>query len=96
MLTNMIDEYIAIEKFVKNPADIVKSIKHSTDVRVTIIKDDGQVLYESDREIKGMENHLSRPEVQQALSEGTGILVKLGLFAINQGEGEGWGLFTNL
>ncbi len=76
MLTNMIDEYIAIEKFVKNPADIVKSIKHSTDVRVTIIKDDGQVLYESDREIKGMENHLSRPEVQQALSEGIGHSVR--------------------
>ncbi len=76
MLTNMIDEYIAIEKFVKNPKDIIKSIKLSTDVRVTIIKDDGRVLYESDRDIKGMENHLSRPEVQQALSDGVGHSIR--------------------
>ena len=76
MLTNMIDEYIAIEKFVKTPEDIIKSIKHSTDVRVTIIKDDGKVLYESDRDIKGMQNHLNRPEIQQALSEGVGHSVR--------------------
>ena len=76
MLTNMIDEYIAIEKYVKTPSDVIKSIKHSTDVRVTIIKDDGRVLYESDRDIKGMQNHLSRPEIQQALKKGVGQSIR--------------------
>ena len=43
-------------------------------VRITLISPDGTVLYESTDadEQTPMENHLSRPEVQQAFSTGTG------------------------
>ncbi len=40
--------------------------------RVTLIGADGTVLGESHADYREMENHLYRPEIQQALSEGTG------------------------
>jgi two-component system phosphate regulon sensor histidine kinase PhoR len=47
----------------------------SADARVTIVRRDGVVLGDSDvpaAELPRLENHLSRPEVQQALSSGEG------------------------
>lgn len=46
------------------------------DARVTIIGSDGTVVGESDRDSRGLDNHLMRPEVQQALAEGTGISIR--------------------
>jgi len=43
------------------------------DARVTIIRADGVVLGDSHEDPAAMENHLSRPEVQQALADGLGI-----------------------
>jgi two-component system phosphate regulon sensor histidine kinase PhoR len=43
------------------------------DARVTVIRTDGVVLGDSHEDPATMENHLFRPEVQQALAEGTGI-----------------------
>ena len=43
------------------------------DARVTIIRADGVVLGDSHENPAAMENHLNRPEVQQALVEGVGI-----------------------
>lgn len=40
--------------------------------RVTIISADGTVLGESEKDRAEMENHLNRPEIQQALSDGIG------------------------
>ena len=40
--------------------------------RITLISGDGSVLYESERSPEGMENHLERPEVQDALQYGYG------------------------
>ena len=40
--------------------------------RVTIIAKDGSVLYDSDGEADEMENHLERPEIQEALIYGYG------------------------
>lgn len=45
-------------------------------VRVTIIAADGMVLAESDEEKTAMDNHLNRPEVQQALQSGNGSSVR--------------------
>lgn len=50
-------------------------IGSSLGLRVTIIAPDGKVLGDSDIEsadLAGIENHLDRPEVQQALNEGFG------------------------
>jgi two-component system phosphate regulon sensor histidine kinase PhoR len=44
--------------------------------RVTIIRSDGTVLGESHRSRIGMDNHLGRPEVQQALHEGAGSSIR--------------------
>lgn len=41
-------------------------------MRVTLISPDGDVLYESDANAEDMDNHLERPEVQEALQGGNG------------------------
>jgi diguanylate cyclase (GGDEF)-like protein len=48
----------------------------SSNTRITLIMHDGTVLGDSERsveEVRAMENHLHRPEVQAALSKGLGI-----------------------
>ncbi|MFH1240867.1 MAG: hypothetical protein V1689_00775 [Pseudomonadota bacterium] len=44
-------------------------------VRITIIRSNGRVIGESNRESIGIENHLERPEVQMAFREGTGSAI---------------------
>jgi len=46
------------------------------DRRVTIIGSDGTVLGESDEDRATMDNHLTRPEVQQAVRTGTGSSIR--------------------
>lgn len=46
------------------------------EARVTIIGADGLVLGESEEDRSQMDNHLNRPEVQQALAEGRGSSVR--------------------
>lgn len=48
-----------------------------TDVRVTIIRTDGSVIGESDRSSIGVDNHLKREEVREAIKQGTGNSVRL-------------------
>lgn len=40
--------------------------------RITLIKSDGTVLFESDAEAESMENHLDRPEIAAAIKNGSG------------------------
>ncbi|MGD9101368.1 MAG: HAMP domain-containing protein, partial [Anaerolineae bacterium] len=49
---------------------------HSLEVRVTLIGTDGVVLGESHQDRLQMDNHLGRPEVQQALSTGQGSRIR--------------------
>jgi two-component system phosphate regulon sensor histidine kinase PhoR len=44
--------------------------------RVTIIASDGQVLAESQSDLQTMENHASRPEIREALSQGSGRAIR--------------------
>ncbi len=56
-------------------ASHVEAMATDLGVRVTIIAPDGIVLADSevpDRDVPSMENHLERPEVQDALARGTG------------------------
>lgn len=41
-------------------------------LRITIVEDDGTVLFDSDADSTTMENHMSRPEIQEALEHGEG------------------------
>ncbi len=75
MLINMIDQF-SIVGTDHNINDVVHQIKEKTGVRVTIISSEGIVLYESNRDVKGMENHLNRPEIAQALAGGIGSSVR--------------------
>jgi two-component system, OmpR family, phosphate regulon sensor histidine kinase PhoR len=60
------------------PADINRvshDLAKETGLRVTVIARDGTVIGESDKpesDLKYIENHLSRPEVQQAIRDGIG------------------------
>ncbi len=60
---------ILAEEYAYDPDSLPPLSLHDT--RVTLIAPDGSVLYESSSD-EPMENHLSRPEVQQALAEGSG------------------------
>jgi two-component system phosphate regulon sensor histidine kinase PhoR len=46
------------------------------DLRFTIIDSDGTVLGDSEADAAAMENHLTRPEVQQALAQGSGSSIR--------------------
>lgn len=76
MLLNMINQFDVSEKYVTDKAALIREIKEKTGVRVTIIDSEGNVLFESNRDPKGMENHLNRPEIQEALQYGTGSAVR--------------------
>lgn len=54
-------------------ANQVEQIAPTEDVRVTVINNDGSVLYDSYSTARGMENHLDRPEFRMALQGETGM-----------------------
>lgn len=46
------------------------------DLRITMIKKDGEVFYDSFADVKKMENHANRQEVRQALKHGNGKAIR--------------------
>ncbi len=74
MLVNMINQFelTNLDKI----DETIQSIREKSAIRTTIIDNDGSVLYESDRQIKGMQNHRSRPEIVEASSSGVGSSVR--------------------
>ncbi len=52
---------------------LVKRWGELLEARVTVIRTDGVVLGDSHEHPAAMENHLGRPEVQQALADGVGV-----------------------
>ncbi|MGD0015918.1 MAG: ATP-binding protein [Verrucomicrobiia bacterium] len=58
---------------------LAHALAAKTGLRITVIAADGTVLGESDKpatELHAIENHLSRPEVQQALETGVGVATR--------------------
>ncbi|MBP1989482.1 two-component system histidine kinase PnpS [Paenibacillus eucommiae] len=53
-----------------------QKIKQYTDARLTFIRADGKVLGDSDQSAEQMDNHLSRPEIQEAKQEGRGFVTR--------------------
>ncbi len=64
-ILNLLDEKIDVRK-----------IDKTIHVRVTVIDDKGRVLAESRFDPRGMENHLNRPEIQEASKRGWGRSVR--------------------
>lgn len=58
-----------VEKFGE---DYLKDMKTGEDLRITWISSDGDVLYDSGADEGEMENHLDRPEVAEAIENGSG------------------------
>ncbi len=62
--------------------DIEKSLAPLTgengaqDIRITVIDHEGDVLYDSQVRADGLSNHKSRPEVQEALTDGSGFEIR--------------------
>lgn len=63
--------------FFENPDEVraehLRGAGPGTDnLRITVIQSDGEVLFDTDKSASQMENHLNRPEVQSAFSDGEG------------------------
>jgi two-component system phosphate regulon sensor histidine kinase PhoR len=56
--------------------EFTKRIGKRIGTRITVIGLDGQVLGDSEKDPKRMENHLTKPEVKQALREGIGKSIR--------------------
>jgi len=57
---------------VLEPQEAAAAIKDEAGMRATMIRQDGSVIADSEFPAEGMENHLYRPEVQEALKSGSG------------------------
>ena len=60
----------------KNLNEVCKFIKEKTGKRVTIIKENGEVIADSDKDIENLDNHKERKEIQQASKYGSGQSVR--------------------
>jgi two-component system, OmpR family, phosphate regulon sensor histidine kinase PhoR len=68
-----------IRELRRDAPEAAAAIARETRARVTFISDRGEVLGESDvkpGELKELENHLNRPEMQQALKSGEGSAIR--------------------
>ena len=59
-----------------NLSEFCINLKKNTNTRYTIIGIDGKVLGDSDEDIKLMDNHLNRPEINQAISNSVGKSIR--------------------
>lgn len=57
--------------------DTVSLLKKKNGARITVIAPDGRVLGDSDRDSSGMDNHIDRAEIQQAIVSQTGMTVRM-------------------
>ena len=65
-------EYVA-EQLDRFDAQVLKQYAESVDIRITLIKADGTVWYDSQYDVSVLDNHAWRSEVVQALSNGSGF-----------------------
>lgn len=77
MVSTMLSERAAERRLEAAPLDdFCRRIREETGYRVTIISAAGDVLGDSDEVSASMENHLYRPEIQEALEKGWGSSVR--------------------
>ncbi len=75
-LRHNIDIISVSHKNITNIDDYVQNIKKATGLRITIIRDDGKVMAESNRDKNGMDSHRYRDEVIQARNSGYGSSIR--------------------
>ena len=72
---NFLESKLTSQNTLSDPIKLANTIGQQQNLRTTIIAMDGTVLADSylkPYELKNIENHLQRPEIQQALSSGLG------------------------
>ncbi|MCC8161040.1 MAG: two-component sensor histidine kinase [Oscillospiraceae bacterium] len=66
-LVSRIDSYSGEEA-----VEILRNTYDGADVRITLVSPDGTVIYDNEADAGEMGNHSERPEIQEALSNGSG------------------------
>ena len=61
-----------------NEEDLIREdqLYEDADIRFTLIREDGSVVYDSLADSDVMENHLGRPEIEEALEKGSGQAIR--------------------
>lgn len=78
IINNYSSNYIYFENRIKQCFDSITGILPDKNLRTTIIDFNGIVIYDSKvNNITAMENHLMRPEIQQAISDNTGTDIRV-------------------
>jgi two-component system phosphate regulon sensor histidine kinase PhoR len=72
IIAENISKYFEEDSQYEDLINDIREISHIIDTRVTIIDPNGNVLADSLEEAASMENHASRPEFKEAISEGYG------------------------
>lgn len=75
-LTQNIDTFAIVLKDLDNVNNIIKDLKAQIQLRITIIDEKGNVIAESDKDKKLMENHANRQEVLEAKEFGIGKVMR--------------------
>jgi len=75
-LVQNIDTFSIVLKDLHNINTIIKDLKSQIKLRITIIDEKGNVIAESDKDIKTMENHANRVEILQAKDFGIGKVTR--------------------
>lgn len=75
-LIQNIDTFSIVVKDLNNIDTILKDLKASINLRITVIDEKGNVIAESDKNKESMENHSNREEVLQAKDFGIGKVVR--------------------
>ncbi|MCX7770289.1 MAG: ATP-binding protein [Proteobacteria bacterium] len=61
----------------KEKHNLLKDLAQINSIRITIIKDSGEIIFDSHSDPKTMENHLNREEVAKSLKDGEGTSIRL-------------------
>jgi len=82
--TEIVHAYIEKDSLLSNHKDLsrIENLIHlfPSDIRLTLIKDDGTVLYDNDKEIpdvSDLKNHLDRPEIMRAFYQKYGSNIRM-------------------
>lgn len=72
----LVETVIQYQKTPKQIDKIAHKIKEDTNIRITIMDDNGTVITETEKSPTEMESHANRPEIMQAMTESVGVSVR--------------------
>ncbi len=64
------------KEILKNNPDYLNENKIESPYRITLIAHDGKVIFDNQTNVDNLENHITRPEVQDALNNKTGFAIR--------------------